>query len=473
MACLRRPGTGLVIATLVAAGSLLAACSTVPTVDLADGHAKAADTKPLLVGAHGPLTEAQSKAILARLKRQGQDTDVLGRHLAFEEAITDTPLTIGNKVTLLTDGASTFAAMAKAIDGAKDNINLEYFTFEDVELDGQSIVDRLLAKQASGVQVNLIYDSIGSSGTPAPVFDRLRKAGIAILEFNPVNPLKAKGGYSLNDRDHRKILVADGKTAIIGGVNISKVYGSPLPGMKSDEKHAGQKPGGVYWRDTDIRIQGPAVADLQRLFFRHWQEQGGPALAPREYDPKPVAADHQVVRVIGSTPDQQPPYYYVTLLSAIRTAESRIWLTEAYFVPTHQELEDLVHAAKRGVDVQILLPSRSDSDAALNVGRSHYDDLLEAGVKIYEYQRGNLHCKTAVIDGVWSAIGSSNFDPRSVIYNDEVDAVILGRETGAQMEAMFKADLMRAKEITLAAWRDRPFDEKVREMLSRTWSNLL
>jgi len=446
----------------------IVACSTVPEVDLAAEAAKAPDAKPILVGVRGPLTKQQSKQILDRLKRQSKDTDVLGLHLAFEEAIADTPLTVGNKVTLLRDGATSFDAIARVIDDARDSLNLEYYTFEEVEIGGTSIIDRLIQKQQAGVQVSLIYDSAGSTSTPSAVFDRLRQAGVNLIEFNPINPLKTNGDYSPNDRDHRKILIADGKVAIIGGVNISRVYGSRLPGTKEREK----KPGD-YWRDTDVQIEGPAVVDLQQLFLQHWREQEGKLLPLRDYFPKLHPSGDQIVRIVGSTPDHQPPSYYITLLSAIRNAESRIWLTEAYFVPTRQELADLEDAARRGIDVRILLPSRSDTRDALNVGRSYYEDLLEAGVKIFEYQDGYLHSKSAVIDGVWSVVGSSNFDPRSVIYNDEVDAVILGRATGGQMEAMFQEDLTRSKPIELAVWRQRPLSQKIREMLSRIWSNLL
>jgi cardiolipin synthase A/B len=180
-----------------------------------------------------------------------------------------------------------------------------------------------------------------------------------------------------------------------------------------------------------------------------------------------------VVRILGSTPDHPVPQYYVSLLSAIRNAERRVWITAAYFVPTAQEMDDLIAAAKRGVDVRLLLPSRSDNQLPLLAGRSHYEDLLEAGAKIYEYHAAILHSKAVVIDGVWSVLGSSNFDHRSVLFNNEVDAIVLGSETATQMEAMFEDELTRAMPIDGYSWRHRPLAERLRELFARAWEVLL
>ncbi len=166
------------------------------------------------------------------------------------ESVTESPLTKGNKVTLLADGQATYAAMFKAIENAKDHINLESYIIEDDET-GRKFADLLLQKQAEGVQVNVIYDSVGSMNTPASFFQRLRDGGIQVVEFNPINPLKARGNWGLTHRDHRKILIVDGKVAIIGGINISKVYSSSPFKRKQDEKAP------IHWRDTDIQIEGP------------------------------------------------------------------------------------------------------------------------------------------------------------------------------------------------------------------------
>jgi cardiolipin synthase len=211
--------------------------------------------------------------------------------------------------------------------------------------------------------------------------------------------------------------------------------------------------------------------ELVRLFREHWQQQqGGPLQIP---DDKPAPAGNEVVRIIGSQPKRLTSRYYVTLLTAIDNAEANIWVTSAYFVPTHQEKEALMRAARAGIDVRLLLPTHSDSSPALQVQHSHYSDLLEAGVKIYERKDGILHSKTVVIDGVWSITGSSNFDHRSILFNDEVDAVVLGKDTGSQLAALFQSDLQQARAIDLDEWRKRSALTKLREQFWRLWQKLL
>jgi len=445
--------------------ALLAGCAGVPKVN---------DTPPgqpttQIVGARGPLTDQQSKALLDKIAPDPGASGILKRHMAIEETVAETPLVAGNRTQLLIDGAQTFGAMFAAIKGAKATINLEYYIFEDIESGGEHLGDLLIAKQQAGVAVNIIYDSYGSSATPPDLFRRLKDAGINIVDFNPVNPLNP---VSLNNRDHRKILVADGATAIVGGINLSTDYQSSGSG----------KSGGVegkpdqHWRDTDLEIDGPAVAQLQTLFLEHWSQQKGPPLETAEYFPVVPAGGTEVVRIVGSTPDKEIPRYYVTLLSAIRNAEKNVWMSAAYFVPTDQEEEDLIGAARRGIGVRLLLPSDSDSKMALAIGHSHYGYLLEAGVKIYEIKNEVLHSKTASIDGVWTAVRSSNFDPRSVVYNDEVDALVLGSATAQDFQKMFDADTAKAKQIDLVAWRARPIGERLLEIFelsSFLWPNWL
>jgi cardiolipin synthase len=289
-----------------------------------------------------------------------------------------------------------------------------------------------------------------------------------VVEFNPFNPI------TFNFRDHRKILVVDGSRAIVGGINLSTTNQSSA-GSGAGSGGAGGRLA-AYWRDTDLEIDGPAAGELQKLFLKHWREQKGPPLDQAWYFPKIQPKGSEVVRIVGSTPDEKTPRFYVTLLSAIRNAEKNVWLSAAYFVPTDQEEEDLIAAARRGVDVRLLLPSDSDSKMALAVGRSHYGYLLEAGVKIYEVQNEVLHSKTASIDGVWTAVGSSNFDPRSVVFNDEVDAIVLGSATANDFERMFQKDLARARIIDRESWRRRPLSQRLLELVELTsflWRNWL
>jgi cardiolipin synthase len=452
--------------TTVLLGCLfLASCADVPVFDetLGGTHSQA---EIEIMGARGPLSKKQSKAVLSRLAAQAPDAGALERHLAVEQAVAESPLFAGNDVSILRDGAQTFPAMFAAIHGAKRYLYLEYYIFEDVSCNGEQLERVLLEKAHQGVRIYLIYDGIGSISTPADFFTRLQTAGIQVVQFNPPNPWHAGGHFSLNDRDHRKMLIADGSVVIVGGVNLSSTYqsgpGSSLLAAPQD-----------VWHDTDLEISGPVVIQLEKLFQEHWREQGGSELAP-EVDSSPAAAEgSEVVRIIGSTPKRLKSRYYVTVLSAIRNAEKSIWITAAYFVPTHREKEDLIHAARRGVDVRLLLPSHSDSSPALHVQHSHYEALLHSGVKIYERDDGILHSKTMVVDGVWSITGSSNFDYRSVLFNDEVDAVVLGKDTGEQLSALFLDDLHNANAIDLQTWRKRSTLTKLREQFWRLWEKLL
>ena len=212
-------------------------CATLPNVSEVIDEAPTTDKPRQIVSSKGLISPEKSKAIMDRLKRSVDPTDILERHTVVVESVTESPLTKGNKVTLLADGQATYAAMFKAIENARDHINLESYIIEDDET-GRTFADLLLQKQAEGVQVNVIYDSVGSMKTPAAFFQSLRDGGIQVVEFNPINPLKARGNWGLTHRDHRKILIVDGKVAIIGGINISEVYSSSPFRTETERKGA-------------------------------------------------------------------------------------------------------------------------------------------------------------------------------------------------------------------------------------------
>jgi len=455
-------GTALV--ALAAAASV--GCSSLPRIvpDLALGAREPVQ----LEGARGPLSAAQSKTILDSLARRSPDTEIFARHLAREEAIVGSPLTTGNQVRLLQDGPATYRAMLVAITAAEDHINLETYILDDDEV-GQRFAQALMAKQAQGVQVNLLRDSVGTIGTPKAFFKQLAASGIQVHEFNPINPLAAREGWEWNQRDHRKLLVVDGRTAFLGGINISSVYsgGSFRTGSQGPPK----KPGAdnPAWRDTDLQLQGPVVAELQKLFIESWEKQKGPPLAAKNYFPPPRNAGQQVVRAIGSSPDEPFSLIYATLLSAIGSAETSVRITNAYFVPDPQLLAALEAAAARGVDVSLILPSRTDSWLVFHAGRRHYARLLRAGVKIYERRGVILHAKTALIDGVWATVGSTNLDWRSFLHNHELNAVVLGADFGHQVQAMFERDLAASDEITIEQWQRRPLATRAKEWFARAW----
>ncbi len=444
----------------------LVGCAELPDVQaLVDRHHMRAVH---LENAHGQLSHQQSAAIIARLGRQA-DGDMLPKQIALEEAIVGSPLMTGNKVTLLQDGPATYKAMLAAIAKARDHINMESYIIEDDEV-GERFAEALLERQARGVQVNIIYDSIGTINTTRAYFDKLAAAGVKVLEFNPVNPLAARKAWSPNHRDHRKLLIVDGATVVLGGINVSSVYSSGSAVMSRKPPEEALKKG---WRDTDVIIDGPVVSEFQKLFLDTWQRQKGPTLPAKNYYPKLGNQGDQIVHAIGSTPDDASSLYYVTLVSAITNAEKNISIACAYFVPDPQLVQALTDAARRGVDVKLLLPSFLDSGLVFHAGRASYDDLLVAGVRIYERDKALLHAKTITIDGVWSTVGSSNLDWRSFLDNDEVNAVILGHDFARQMDAAYARDLTQSSEVKLAAWRDRPLSNKLKEWMAHWWENWL
>ena len=442
--------------------SFLAACSSLPTIvpDMALHSGRPVQ----LEGGRGPLTAQQSKAILDKIKKGGVETNILDRHMALEAAIVGSPLMTGNKVVLLQDGETTFRAMINAIRNAKRHINLETYIIEDDEV-GNQFAEALIAKQGQGVQVNLIYDSVGSINTPKAFFTRFTDAGVNVVEFNPINPLTAKAGWNVNQRDHRKLLIVDGQIVFLGGLNISSVYSSGSSAQRASSRPEEKAP----WRDTHLQVEGLVVGEFQKLFLATWEKQKGKSLSSKNYLPVLANKGQEVVRAIGSSSDESYTLIYATLISAISSAETSVYLTNAYFVPDPQLLGVLKDAAQRSVDVKIILPSYSDSWLVLHAGRNHYEELLLAGVKIYERRDRLLHAKTAVIDGVWSTIGSTNLDWRSFLHNDEVNAVILGQAFGAQMQAMFDKDLASSNSITLEKWRERPIGARLRELMARLW----
>lgn len=439
----------------------LTACATLPDTSQVDASARAEPVK--FETARGPVAQGTNVAILKDLKSESGSRDILQKHLALEEAINrDSPLVLGNRLVLLEDGPATYKAMYAAIRAARDHINLETYIFEDGEV-GTQFAELLLEKQAAGVQVNVIYDSVGCIDTPPAFFERLRAAGIRTLEFNPVNPAKLrKKAWRLNNRDHRKLLVVDGKTAFLGGINISESYssGSFSHPRKGDQAERG-------WRDTHLQIEGPVVAEFQKYFMETWARQKAPPLPGRNYFPPLRKQGEEIVRAIGSTAEADERPIYLTLLSAIEHAERTIQLTIAYFVPDPQMRQALEDAAQRGVDVQIVLPGKTDSWAVFQAGRSHYDELLSAGVRLYERRDAVLHSKTASIDGVWSTIGSTNLDWRSFLHNDELNAVILGADFARQMEAMFQKDRAASTAIDPEQWRRRSLFLRMQEWVAR------
>jgi cardiolipin synthase len=443
-------------------------CATLPNakLDSAAPHTERVQFE----NARGPISSARSDAILDRLEESGPTTDILQKHLAYEQSVNSTsPLMLGNKLTLLQNGPATYKAMFAAIREAKSSVNLETYIFDGDA--AKQFSDLLLERQAAGVHVNVIYDSVGSILMPQTFYDGLRAGGIHVLEFNPLNPLAGnKKEWLVNNRDHRRQLIIDGRIAFTGGVNISDTYGSAP--RKRNKKQHGPAPSEnidptIGWRDTHLRIEGPVVAEFQKLFFSTWERQKGVAVTEANYYPELAVQGNEMVRAIGSTPADKQSLIFLTLLSAIANAETTIHLTVAYFAPDPQLLKALTDAAQRGVDVKLVLPSYSDSWPIFNLGRSYYTPLLQGGVHIYERRGAVMHAKTACIDGVWSTVGSTNMDLRSFLHNDEINAVVLGHGFAAQMETMFADDIAESNAILLDQWKHRSWLSRIKERTAR------
>ncbi len=432
---------------------LLPACASLPDVERLDVSLNAA-AKPAVLNAGGAVPDKESKALVARrLARFAPD---IKAQAALEEMATGVPLISGNKITLLFDGPQTMAQMITAISAAKDHINLETYIFDQDEM-GQRFANLLIEKQRQGIAVSVLYDSVGTIGTPQEFFERMRQGGIRLIAFNPVNPAARVGHWELNNRDHRKILIVDGKLAFTGGVNISSTYAKSSL-FRSKAKANSQ----VGWRDTHIKIEGPAVAALQWAFLNAWTQQEGGDLPERTFFPRLTEAGDKIVRVLASKPGGEHEIYKAYAL-AMQDAKTSIHITSAYFVPDRQIIDALIAAAQRGVDVKLVLPGVSDSGLVFHAGRSFYAQLLAGGVKLYELQVAVLHAKTAVIDGVWSTVGSTNLDMRSFLHNSELNVVILGEPFGREMENAFAEDLRDSREITAASWSERPLSDRFKE----------
>lgn len=451
----------------------LAACASVP--DSQERRARASQASLSSDAASDSYRRGQGIAADPRTPKG----DFLARHLAVERAVSGAPLVAGNRVRLLADGPSTYRAMLHSIAQARRYVHMETYIFDD-DAEGSRFAEALIAARNRGAEVSLMVDAVGTIKTPDALFQRLRDAGVQVAIFNPVNPASGRAGWSPNQRNHRKVLVVDGKVGYLGGINVSSVYeSSPSSGSGSGgsagkaDAPAAADARAAPWRDTHLRIEGPAVAQLEQVIRAGWESQseepikgGDSQVAP------PVGAT--TVRILANQPDRSDGYtVYLTLMSAFESAQEYIHITMAYFVPDPAFIEVLTDAARRGVDVALVLPGFSDSSLVFHAGRSHYTDLLKAGVKIYERRDALLHAKTAVVDGVWSTVGSSNLDWRSFALNYEINAVVLGPEFAAEMEALFQRDVADSVRITPEAWQARGVGDRSMEFFSRMFERWL
>lgn len=365
--------------------------------------------------------------------------------------------TRGNDIDLFHDGDRLYSRMLEDIRGAQDRVHLEMYMFL-ADRTGWRFAHALAERARAGIPVRVIYDSLGSFGNAPDFWEFLRDAGVEVLEFAPVAPWRRR--FALFGRDHRKILIVDGKIGYTGGVNI----GDPW---------AGRRRGGDNWRDSHARVSGPAAGDLEVLFIDTWFRESGEVLHLARTVPRETPAAHanqaQVYVVGGSASERRIRRLY---LLAVGHARQKIRITCSYFVPDRKFRRALIHARRRRIEVSLLLPKQSDVTVALLASQGLYDRFLRNGIELYEWKPSILHAKTAVVDGEWSTIGSSNLDYLSFHTNLEANLVILDPETGAEIEGRFERDLRFSDRVDLDRWRNRSLWRKLLErvaLLFRRW----
>lgn len=343
---------------------------------------------------------------------------------------TGLPPTYGNQADVLTENVAAFAAKERAIREARRTIWAEYYIVHGDDT-GRRFLTLLADRARDGLDVRLLVDAVGSADIDASALQGLRDAGGKVEVFHPVNPLRRR--WAVHLRNHRKILVCDGRVAFVGGMNIGDRYAGSAGAGRAQR-----------WRDTHLRVEGPAARDLAQVFDEDWCFMVGEPLTLPEPSP-PVGST--TVAILPSGPDQAENATGLAWFSAITLAVERCWLTTPYFVPDVAILRALTGAARRGVDVRLLVPRRSDVALLSLVNRSYYPALLEAGVRVFEYQPGTLHAKTIVVDGELTMIGSANVDIRSFQLNFEAGAVIADEGFARRMEEQFTHDLAESREV--------------------------
>ena len=378
--------------------------------------------------------------------------------LRAAEALTQAPITHGNHAELLVNGDAIFPAFIETIAGAQHTVNLLTYVYWTGDI-AVEVAEAVCERARAGVTCRVLLDAVGAWKMDTGLIHRMEECGVIVRRFRPPKPYAVR---RVNNRTHRKVLVVDGHIGLTGGVGIAEEW----TGNAEDPDH---------WRDTHVRVRGPVVRGLQGAFAENWLEATGQVLAGDDDLPalEPVGdgdlgdpgATMQVIRSSAGVGDTNAETLYYLAIAAARES---IDLTSAYFAPRPAFLGALVDAARRGVRVRVLVPGEHiDKNIVRRVGRATYGELLRGGVRVFEYAPTMLHAKGLVVDGVWSSIGSVNFDNRSFQLNDEAVLCAQDRPFAALLTQQFERDLDASREMTLEAWSGRPWHERVREALSR------
>ncbi|MBI1735279.1 MAG: cardiolipin synthase B [Candidatus Rokubacteria bacterium] len=373
------------------------------------------------------------------------------------EALTASPIIGGNTVEVLLNGEEIFPAILDAIRSAERTITYAQYFYEEGPV-SRDIAEALAERCRAGVGVNVLLDAFGTLGIPTEYVDVMRRSGCHVAFFRP---LTSSVFHRANNRLHRRILVVDGRVGFTGGSGVSRKW----MGNGRVENH---------WRDTDVKVEGPVVEYLQGAFAENWIEATGIVLGGEPYFPRPVQPRGQVyAQVIRSSPAGGSFAMYTTFMLALASARRSILITNPYFVLDEPMQQALTEARRRGARVVVLVPGAIDHNIVRQASRGQFGRMLRAGIEIWEYRAALLHSKTAVIDGVWSTIGSTNLDNRSFALNDELNLVVYSAAVGRRMERIFEEDLKYAKRVEYREWRRRGLKDRILEFLARPLRDLL
>jgi len=367
------------------------------------------------------------------------------------------PLVAGNRVELFFDGADKHEALFEAVRAAKQFVHLEYYILQPDET-GLELRELLVERARAGVEVRLLVDGVGSLSLGEAFFRGLREAGARAERFHPI--VLAPWRNRINYRNHRKIAVIDGDCGFIGGMNIGDEY-----------RHGTEE--APAWRDTHLCVRGPAVQWLERVFVEDWHDQTSEILAEPRFFPDPAAQGDERVQILASGPEDELSAIHHIYFTAITSARERVRITTPYFVPDPPLLLALRTAALRGVEVELVLPGRTDLALVTWAGRSYFEELLEAGVRIHEYQPRILHAKVLTVDGHCATVGSANMDIRSFQLNYEVAAFVHGRQRVDELDRQFEIDLAQSSAVLLEDCERRPLRQRIAEATARVLSPML
>ena len=365
-------------------------------------------------------------------------------------AYAGTGVVSGNRVEVLLNGDEIFPAKLRIIKSARKTINYAQYVWEEGK-PSEEIANALAERCRGGLKVNVLLDAVGALAMPGDYRQRMVDAGCKVETFRPLGSFAVD---KVNYRNHRRILVADGLVGITGGSGTSGKWGGN--GREAD-----------HWRDTDIWVEGPVVAQLQGAFAENWLEATGIALGGADYFPGSIQPKGDVAaQVIRSSPAGGSAAMYTMYLLAMNSAKRSIDITNPYFLPDEKMIDTLVKTARRGVRVRLLLPGAIDHNLVRDASRSELGRLLLAGVQIYEYRAALLHAKTMVVDSQWSTVGSTNLDNRSFGLNDEVNLVAYDGGVARRLERVFADDLTRSEQVTYQSWKDRGIVSRFLVMIS-------